>query len=196
MKLFRITLPQPEEKRLRKFLDDNFVSPGFAGQAALSPEAADALHLFEHGMQDGDYIIVADEEWAYLGDLGDYFFDEVSDEAGEGLGHRRGVTWLKNAARTALNPALRHFLDDMAPVAEYPGPLPAARIDLWFTEAGKPAANQVPGTTGVAVDEETMREALAVLKAALRSEDPERRERAAIAILQYSRYSEKTGEER
>ncbi|SET37763.1 hypothetical protein [Paenibacillus sp. NFR01] len=195
MKLFRITLPQPEEKRLRKFLDDNFVSPGFAGQAALTPEAAEALRLFEHGMQDGDYIIVADQEWAYLGDLGDYFFDEVSDGAGEGLGHRRGVTWLKSAARTALNPALRHFLDDMAPVAEYPGPLPAGRMDLWFTEAGTPAENQGPGTTGVMVDEETVREALAVLKAALRSENPERRERAAIAILQYCRYPKKNREE-
>jgi hypothetical protein len=62
--------------------------------------------------------------------------------------------------------------------------MPSARVDLWIT--GSSDSKQAVSNR-MHVDEETLSMALDILKEALVSENAERRERAAIAILQYAK---------
>lgn len=77
------------------------------------------------------------------------------------------------------------LLADTLPVSQYIGTLPPERLDLWLEDAGLTGSEQAKHT--VKVDDEIIAEALSVLTAALHSEDAERRERAAAAILYYAK---------
>ncbi|OKP95581.1 hypothetical protein [Paenibacillus sp. P46E] len=206
MKLFQVKTEPLGVERVQEFLEDNYVCIGYTGVGDLenagkeemrkrlvltgTPEGAeldaalDHLQIFVHDMQDGDYVLITDEEWAYLGDLGDYFYADTYDSAEDGRCHRRGVTWLKSVPLAMLHHTLREWLTEAAVVSQYTGILPGARLDLWITEST--TEGLVSGKIGY-VEDELVAEALTVLKAALQSEDAERRERAAIAILQYAK---------
>lgn len=201
MKLFQMKTEPLGVQRLQEFLQDNYVCIGYTGigdlenidkesmrrrllqsgaDEGLELEASlESLELFVHIMQDGDYVLITDEQWAYLGDLGDYFYDEASDNTGDGRCHRRGVTWLMSVPIAELNHTVREWMAEEGLVSQYPGPLPGVNPDLWIAGSSEAKAGKV--------DAETLAEALAVLKSALYSEDAERRERAAIAILQYAK---------
>ncbi|OKP84790.1 hypothetical protein A3844_18580 [Paenibacillus helianthi] len=207
MKLFQVKTEPLGVERVQEFLEDNYVCIGYTGvgdleyagkeemrkrlilagtgEGAELDAALDHLQIFVHDMQDGDYVLIADEEWAYLGDLGDYFYAGTFDSAEDGRCHRRGVTWLKSVPLAMLHHTLREWLTEAEVISQYTGTLPGARLDLWITEST--TESLVSAKTAGKVDDEMVAEALAVLKAALQSEDAERRERAAIAILQYAK---------
>ncbi|OMF97533.1 hypothetical protein [Paenibacillus sp. FSL R7-0273] len=207
MKLFQIKASPLGVERIAEFLENNYICIGYPGTGDLegaSPEemlarllksgayqgkeleaAVVNLNLFVHEMQDGDYVLVADGQWVHLGDLGDYFYDETYDKAGDGRCHRRGVTWLKSIPQSALNPEVAELLADESSVSRYRGTLPAARIELWLEGTG-PADSAADGNRS-RVDEITVAKAIAVLKEALNSDDADRRERAAVAILHYAK---------
>lgn len=204
MNLFKIESKLLGIERITAFLQDNYVSIGYPGIWDLEnismeeirdrllrtyqyselelTEHMQAVQLFVHTMQDGDYVLVCDGDWVHLGDLGDYFYNELFDAPDIGTCHRRGVTWLKSLPKIDLNAGVIEFLSDSGVVKQYKGPMPSARVDLWIT--GSSDSEQALNNR-VHVDEETLSMALSVLKEALVSEDAERRERAAIAILQY-----------
>lgn len=206
MKLFGLKTERTRSGLIKSFLEDNYVCAGYPGTGDLEgssredirnrlaaagayqgqelEEALEALNTFVHVMQDGDYVLIADEEWVYLGDLGDYFYDSGDDSVEDGTAHRRGVTWLKSLPRTGLNPAVEQLLAADSMVVQYSGVLPAARVDLWLADS---ADGREAEHSQVHVDEATIAEALNVLKAALRSTDTDRQERAAVAILQYAK---------
>ncbi|WP_151734845.1 hypothetical protein [Paenibacillus tengchongensis] len=193
------------EEAAGEFLEENYVSPGIPGPGDLQQmplenirrmleaegrysteemeEVLEILHTFVHLMQDGDYILIADKEWVYLGDLGDYFYAEHLKDDGGLRCHRRGVTWLRSLPRAGVNPQIAALLQSEGRIVRYEGQLPAAKAELWLA-AGKaePEGQQAPK-----VDAGTIAAALEVLKEALHSGDPERRERAAAAILHYAK---------
>lgn len=207
MKLFGVKTEKTRSGLIQSFLEDNYVSPGYPGIGDLEnrgreeiiiklataggylgqelEEALDSLHIFVNVMQDGDYVLVADEEWVYLGDLGDYFYIGLHDSPEDGTAHRRGVTWLKSLPRPEVNPALEALLSAETSVTQYTGILPTAKVELWLSEQA--AGGEETAGSQVKVDEATIAEALAVLKAALQSPEADRRERAAAAILQYAK---------
>ncbi|WP_238649672.1 hypothetical protein [Paenibacillus piscarius] len=205
MRLYGVNLEQLGSGLLKSFLEDNYICAGYPGLGDLEKagrveigdklqaagyqgreleEARASLDTFVNAMQDGDYVLIADEEWGYLGDLGDYFYDDRHDGIEDGTAHRRGVTWLKSLPLAAVKPSVKALLTANRRITAYPGVLPAARIELWL---GEDAADGAEGAGPSLVDEATIAEALAVLKAALHSGDAERQERAAVAILQYAK---------
>lgn len=206
MNLFRMGAKPLGIERITAFLQDNYVSIGYPGLGDLEnisteelrdrligtyhysePELTQHLqtiNLFVNTMQDGDYILVPDGDWVHLGDLGDYFYNELFDSIDNGTCHRRGVTWLKSLPMTDLNAGVKEFLSDSGAAEQYKGSMPSARVDLWITNSSD---SEQEMNHQVNVDEETLSMALGVLKEALVSEDAERRERAAIAILQYAK---------
>ncbi|MNB73423.1 hypothetical protein D3C75_200320 [compost metagenome] len=207
MKLFRITTLPMGVERIGEFLENNYICIGYPGTGDLEhagpeemlarllksgaykgPELEEAvvnLNLFVHEMQDGDYVLIADGQWVHLGDLGDYFYDETGDTPEDGRCHRRGVTWLRSIPQSALNPEAAELLADESLISRYRGTLPAARLELWIE--GKGLADSVADGKRNLVDEITVAKAVSVLKEALHSDDADRRERAAIAILQYAK---------
>jgi len=204
MKLYGMRLNPAFEGRFERFLEDNYVSIGCPGIGDLEgadrdeierrligldgdagPElrkAAEEIHLFASGVRDGDYLLFADGDTVVLGDVGDYFYVESADVPEDGACHRRGVTWLHRIARSELNGLVQDMLDASGIVQSFPYPFQLAQLDRWLSPQGvQPAADRPK------VDDETIAEALEVLKTALRSDDPDRRERAAAAILHYAK---------
>jgi hypothetical protein len=206
MNLFKIGSKPLGIERISAFLEDNYVSIGYPGIGDLEnisieelrdrllrtyqyselelTEHLQAIQLFRHKMQDGDYVLVCDGDWVHLGDLGDYFYNELFDTQDIGTCHRRGVTWLKSLPITDLNAGIKEFLSDSGVVKQYKGPMPSARVDLWITGSSD---SERAVNNRVHVDEEILSMAIGILKEALVSADAERRERAAIAILQYAK---------
>ncbi|MCL6605473.1 MAG: hypothetical protein K6T94_21625 [Paenibacillus sp.] len=191
-------------EQISKFLEDNFVSIGLQGIGDLENveesqvrerlEAAcgskdqelrkqlEMVSLFVHTMQDGDYVLVVEQDFVHLGDLGDYFYDELSDTAATGLCHRRGVTWLTRIPLVEMNSEVQELLAQTEMISQFKYPLARAQLNQWSSNL---LGSERVTAKSVQLDEETIAQAIEILKKALHSDDEERRERAAIAILQY-----------
>ncbi|MFC5468266.1 hypothetical protein ACFPPD_06000 [Cohnella suwonensis] len=201
MRLYRMKANPEGASRLPEFLEGNYVCFGRPGIGELDRISKAELinklaaehrltgqelerqtveySVFAHSMQDGDYLIVDDGERMHLGDMGDYYYVDRFDNAEDRSGHRRGVTWLRSLRREDMHPDLLAFLDREGEIGMFERAVTPDEMEMLLT---KPAA-----FASEWIDEETIREALGILKAAMRSEDAERRERAAIAILQAAR---------
>lgn len=207
MNLYRLRVDGEDgDVRMKVYLEDHFISIGwsrlgdlecvaeheaverlrqhYALEGSSLSAAVDMIRLFTTGMQDGDYVLVVHDNGIMLGDLGDYYYidDPLSIESK--LCHRRGVTWLKRMGMDELPPSLQAFVREDGEVGKFCRPISAAEAEQWRVAESASAGE---GTGKMPrVDEELVMEALAILKEAMRSSEPERRDRAAIAILQYA----------
>jgi len=204
MNLYQMKSNPYGTEQIHKFLEDNFVSIGFQGIGDLTGTdeqemkerlrkayelhgqelegQAEAVKRFVLSMQDGDYVMVPDQDLVHLGDLGDYFYDEVSDTKDNSLCHRRGVTWLTRIPRAELNKELQELLDQPEIISQFKQAIEMAELYKWSTNLlENPGSARKP----MPIKDEVISEALDILTKALYCEDEERRERAAIAILQY-----------
>ncbi|MDQ8735015.1 hypothetical protein [Paenibacillus sp. LHD-38] len=204
-----VFLLNPDHHGLRHipmFLKDNYVGfswPGIAdledvSQADWHNKAVQAykdegqvllerlaeIGCFVYGMQDGDYLFATDGEYVHLGDLGDYYYVESSETDEDSLSHRRGVTWLKSMLKADVQPELKSFLNRQVKIAKLEQSVTQEQMEYWMTNAVKQEQGAVQS---VLVDEETIARALDILNEAMSSGDTERRERAAIAILQFAK---------
>ncbi|SDX57034.1 hypothetical protein [Paenibacillus sp. CF384] len=201
MQLFRMRVESEGKNGLAEFVENHYIScgrPGIGDMSGLTEaELAAALvegagldgselvseveahYAFAQVMQDGDYIIVGDSDRMYLGDLGDYYYLDDFDNEADQSGHRRGVTWLRSLHGEELQPELLAFLEQEGKLGMFGRAVSKEQLERLL-------AGQAPAGTRL-VDEVTVQEALDILKAAMRSEDVERRERAAVAILQFAR---------
>lgn len=208
MNLFQMKLGFYGVGRMKEFLKDNFVSMGWPGLGNLEDISKDELEQrlaearlynyegqewserltevssFVHEMQDGDYILIADEDWVHLGDLGDYYYIDQFDSTEDGTCHRRGVTWLKSLPREELHTELQRFLDEQEMITKFKRAVTLQEVERWMSNSIE--AIEEPCHLKL-VEEKTIEEALNILKIAMQSEEVERRERAAIAILQYAK---------
>jgi len=212
MNLYQLSSKPHGKEQMAEFLKDHFVAIGWPGlgdlegiieqelasriaevygyEAEKLAELTAMIYLFVHRIEDGDWVVVAHQDTVYLGDIGDYYYDEGMDDADSGLCHKRGVTWLARMPWMELNEAVRAWLSTGAAIARFDEPLEVAELEQWARppqreEVGAGRQNDVQRKTQV--DQDTIEEALAILKRALHSSDPERQERAAIAILQFAK---------
>ncbi|SFF26440.1 hypothetical protein SAMN04487969_12144 [Paenibacillus algorifonticola] len=191
--------------RSKAFLNDNFVSlygPGLGNLAPFSEEECKArlmevyglegvalagsiaeLRLFVEVMADGDYVLLVDGDKVHFGDLGDYYYVLDADNREDGSCHRRGVTWLKSLPHAMVGPELKSFLAEGQFPAMYEHPVTDWQMKLWLSGATESSGQS---EQPFAIDHTTIREAVDILRLAMQSDDVERRERAAAAILQYA----------
>ncbi|MEK3914606.1 hypothetical protein [Paenibacillus sp. FSL H7-0331] len=215
MKLFQMKSNPHGMDRMALFLKDHFVCIGWPGIGDLDnistselerrlvlaydmtdtdiTDPLDEINCFVHMMQDGDYVLVAHEQEVYLGDIGDYYYVEQHDNNDEGMCHRRGVTWLHRIPRSELNKEVQSLLNHREAITPYELAMETAGLDRWLPNHLRVAAHTgaepnilVQSVPKVIIDNDTLEQAMSVLKEALNSDDPVRRERAAIAILQYA----------
>ncbi|WP_172253848.1 hypothetical protein [Saccharibacillus deserti] len=172
-----------------------------------------SVEAFVRDMNDGDYVLLPCGGRTWLGDLGDYYYRDDYDSKEEATCHRRGVTWLGVLPTAALSPALREFLRaaesgqvEDGTVARFALPAEQAGLEAFAAQAPggmlpgfKPEALPAPeresevqqaeacGSAAALVGEETLKEAVAVLREALHGGDPLLRVRAAEALLRYAK---------
>ncbi|MFX3635888.1 MAG: hypothetical protein ACE3L7_28340 [Candidatus Pristimantibacillus sp.] len=195
-----------ENNRIVEFLKDNFVCIGWSGTGDLENVSGDELrerlasvypfedqeladqldeiHTFVNGMQDGDYLLAVNGDHIYLGDLGDYYYIDTFDNAEDGSCHRRGVTWLKTLLRADLNAEIQQIIDNQRLIVKLDRSFSIQELEAWLCN---PLVTEPDRLNRLFVDADTIEKALDILRIALDSDDAERRERAAIAILQYAR---------
>ncbi|MGO4546806.1 hypothetical protein AB4Z29_18575 [Paenibacillus sp. 2TAB23] len=188
------------------FLRDHYVGfewPGIGDLEQLSKEAGQEkvvqacdqkgavlldrlleIGSFVYDMQDGDYLFLADGDHVHMGDLGDYYYVDRPSEEEAGLCHRRGVTWLKSLLRSELHPELKSFVDRKVTISMLERKVTPEQIEHWLD---KPFGQAADTERSCAVDQETITLALDILRKAMRSGDADRRERAAIAVLQFAK---------
>jgi predicted Mrr-cat superfamily restriction endonuclease len=211
MRLFQMKAEVNGRNRMDDFLEHNYVCAGPAGigdlehceeaelenrlanvarderqRAAISAE----MLLFVRVMQDGDYVIMKDNDNVYLGDIGDYYYVDAFDSEEEGSCHRRGVTWLMTVPEEGIGSEMRALLNEEANLSAFGRTISQAelRSELGERNATSVAEANPEHPHGLPLPDAGMiTEALAILHAAMQSEDPERRERAAIAVLEYAK---------
>ncbi|WJH29536.1 hypothetical protein N6H13_01720 [Paenibacillus sp. CC-CFT742] len=206
MNLFHIQSTLHGTDRTAAFLKDNFIGIDWPatgdleqlsaeewkeqiGQHYTIPESElsgvlDTLQTFVKIMQDGDHLIVHDDEWVYVGDVGDYFYDDSVSIEEDSICHRRGVTWLGRIPLTEINNKVRALISNASIISTFEYPLSQAQLEPWISRTSE---TETAVQHSVGVDDGTVQEALDVLRKALQSEDEELRIRAATAILQYAK---------
>jgi len=212
MNLYQLSSKPHGKEQIAEFLKDHFVAIGWPGLGDLEGiseqelgsriaevygykgeklvELTEQIYLYVHRIEDGDWVVVAHQDTVYLGDIGDYFYDETMDHTDSGLCHKRGVTWLARIPWMKLNEAVQAWLSRGAAIARFDHPLEVAELEQWVRPPQqKEAAVNSQGDVQrkAEVNQETIEEALAILKRALRSSDTDRQERAAVAILQFAK---------
>lgn len=80
-------------------------------------EGAQTIKLFADVMNDGDYVVMKDEDWMYVGDLGDYYYDDSIGTSDDFICHRRGVTWLGRVPLEDINEHMQNLLQEPNGVA-------------------------------------------------------------------------------
>ncbi|MFX3649794.1 MAG: hypothetical protein ACE3K2_10240 [Paenibacillus sp.] len=206
MNLYHIQSNVQGVNRLASFLEDNYIGIAWSGTGDLEQTPPElwkeqliqhyrldetelanilaTLHTFANLMQDGDYVLISDDEWTYVGDIGDYYYDDSAGTEEDLICHRRGVTWLGRIPLAELNDKVQALQNDSSILAKFEYSISQAQLDRGLAIS---VASEAANSPSTGVDEATIQTALHVLREALHSEEEELRIRAAAAILQYAK---------
>lgn len=207
MQLFQMKDDSNGTRLMEIYLEENYVSFGWKEFKSLSNiseaefrskallllndidgmkeewiQQIEEIHTFVYRIQDGDYIIMESDGFVHIGDLGDYFYVDGISNKEVNTAHRRGVTWLKSVPIELISEELQTFVSQQSNISILDRLVSPELLESWLDDKkdnGYAKANLV--------DEQTIEQALTILKNAMHSDDFERRERAAIAILQYAK---------
>lgn len=199
MRIFEMrTLPHGIE-RFQQFRDERFVCIGWPGIGDLSDVSKDELrkriasayksaghklgyalgqvNAFVNVMQSGDIIIVENKGWAYFATVGEYAYEERYDNDNDGMCHRRHVDWLAKLPQSELNPSIQSLLRNRNTIAEYPHSIEES--GLGHILSGVPLAL----STDKPRLDDLIEIALRILEEELKSDNPDRRLRAATELI-------------
>ncbi|GGH52516.1 hypothetical protein GCM10008014_19300 [Paenibacillus silvae] len=221
MNLFYIQSTVDGVNKVKSYLEDNYIGIpwsvlGDLEQASMESiaeqleqrynlaggelsDAVETVHTFVNLIEDGDYVVMKDEEWMYIGDVGDYYYDDSIGTSDDLICHRRGVTWLGRVPLEEINEHMQILLSEPKFIAQLMLPVTQAQLDqaLRGTEGAAGTAltettelspvNTVTGNISARVEQSTINTALEILERALHSENEQIRVHAAAAILQYAK---------
>ncbi|WP_111268878.1 hypothetical protein [Paenibacillus silvae] len=221
MNLFYIQSTADGVNKVKSYLEDNYIGIpwsvlGDLEQASMESiveqleqrynlaggelnDAVETVHTFVNLIEDGDYVVMKDEEWMYIGDVGDYYYDDSIGTSDDLICHRRGVTWLGRVPLEEINEHMQSLLSEPKFIAQFMLPVTQAQLDqaLRGTEGAAGTAltettelspvNTVTGNISARVEQTTINNALEILERALQSENEQIRVHAAAAILQYAK---------
>lgn len=199
MRIFRMrTIPHGIE-RFQMFMDESFVCIGWPGLGNLENTTKDELrnliatafkatghkaghtlgqvNAFVNTMQKGDIVIIANKGYAYFATVGDYEYEPKFDNDTDGMCHRRRVKWLGKLPQNELNASMQSLLRNRNTIAEYPNTFEESGLENLLR--GLPLINNQDGTKLDSLFEA----ALNILEEELKSEDPDRRLKAATELI-------------
>ncbi|OXS26593.1 MAG: hypothetical protein BI182_02480 [Acetobacterium sp. MES1] len=202
MEVFQLkTKPHNKTKdRVNEFIQDGFVCIGWPGIDNLQNVGKDEIrtrlqqkypnltghklgnalgqvNTFVNTIQKGDIVLISEKEYAHVGIADDYYYESAFDNDDDGMCHRRKIQWVNKIKLSDLPADIQKLMANRNTICKYPKSLETAELDL------------LTNNTTAIVDEnsqkfeELFKEALIVLEQELKSEDPDRRLKAAGELI-------------
>lgn len=135
------------------------------------------VNAFVNVMKKGDMILIKDKETVHVGIVGDYHYEKQYDNKVDGLCHRRSVEWEESVDLKDLQKDIQGFVKNRHTISQYSG---VRQIDSY--EGILSVQNFVEKEERERLDS-LFSDALDILEDELKSEDPERRLRAASELI-------------
>ncbi|MGG3805351.1 hypothetical protein [Metabacillus fastidiosus] len=200
MNIFQLKSKPHGTERLPEFLEENFIAIGWPRIGDLSNVDADEIekrlaqtykaytgqtmayhkgmiNAFVNTMQPQDVVMITEGDYVHIGQVGEYYYEELYDNDTDGMCHRRPVEWLATVERNHLNEKVREHLKNRATITKFKYPFTLAEIEPYLL--GKSDSSHTISPKG-----EIFEKAWDVLVKALNSEDEQIRVLAASAIWQ------------
>jgi predicted Mrr-cat superfamily restriction endonuclease len=133
------------------------------------------VSAFVHTMQANDIVLVMENEWVHIGQVGPYRYDPVYDNKIDGMCHQRSIKWLTLVQKEELNQEVQELLRNRGAVTRFKHPVSVANLDRFISKESKEIQEHNIHKLKL--------QAIQILTEAMQSVDHERRERAAAAIL-------------
>lgn len=184
--LGNLTNVSKEELKLRLSPDDT-TYPNYTYLGQVLANQLGTISAFVHTMKKGDIVMVTENDWVHVAKVEEYEYDPHFDTDAEGMCHKREVKWLAMVHKNSLNETIQELLRNRGAVTRYKHPFSQSELEAIINNAANEEnldgfnASSAPFTSD---DIPTLQnKALQILAEALYSNDFERRERAAIAIM-------------
>lgn len=199
MNIFQIKTKPHGNERTREFIDGNFICIGWPGignlehtnTAEIKKRLGNIYNIsghtlgnnlgqvnaFVNTMKKGDVVFITDKDWAHIGIVGDYEYQEQYDNDVDGMCHRRSVEWVNRMLISDLDSSLQRLVNLRNTICQYPGTLESSRVEEYLskkTSVSKENSSKL---------DDLYREALGILEGELKSSDPDRRLKAATELL-------------
>ncbi|MDD2211698.1 MAG: hypothetical protein PHV56_01780 [Clostridia bacterium] len=199
MNIFQMKTKPHSVERFRQFIDEKFVCIGWPGIGNLENASKDDIrnrieksygytghklgnalghvNAFVNTMKSGDAVFITENEWAYIGTVGDYEYVGIYDNDKDGMCHRRKVEWMNRIKISDLASDIQRLINNRNIISKYPESIEELGIEKYLSK-------QPPLSKENSIKLDILfRDALTVLEEELKSEDPERRVKAASEIL-------------
>lgn len=198
MNVFQMKAKPHGHEKLEEFLSEGFVCIGWPGIGDLSQVGKDEIrnrlqnkyqytghtlgynlgqvNAFVNTMKKDDIVLVKDDETVHIGTVGDYQYEKQFDNDVDGLCHRRNVEWKESVAFSQLNKDVQRFVNNRHTISQYPVEFESGNLEDLYSK------NAITRDEKERLDS-LFSEALDILEDELKSEDPERRLKAASELI-------------
>lgn len=199
MNIFQMKTKPHGIERGRQFIDEKFVCIGWPGIGSLEQVSKDKIrdkleetygykghklgnalgqvNTFVNTMKTGDVVIIAEKDWAYIGIVEDYTYEQQYDNDQDGACHRRRVEWINKVIITNLESSIQRLISNRNTICQYPELIEESVLEKILGK--QPSVNK----EDTAKLDSLFRKALTILEEELKSADPERRLKAATELI-------------
>jgi hypothetical protein len=155
----------------------DYISKVYGWESSQLGNHLGIVNTFVNIMQPQDLVLINDNDWVHIGELGEY--DYNPQHQAEGTCHRRKVRWITRIEKFKLNEHVKELLRNRSIVTKFKHPTDIAELDKIIKSTDQ-TINKV-----VKNDEKTAEKAISVLKKALDSENEDIRVKAAMSLLDF-----------
>lgn len=199
MNVFQMKTKPHGIERFREFIEEQFICIGWPGIGNLEQVSKDEIrdrieetygytghklgnslgqvNTFVNTMKNGDVVLIAQKDWAYIGTVGDYIYEQQYDNDQDGMCHRRSVEWTDRVLITNLESSIQRFISNRNTICQYPESIEESGLDKIL---GKQLSFSKENSAKL---DSLFRDALTILEQELKSTDPERRLKAATELI-------------
>lgn len=199
MNIFQMKTKPHGIERIREFIDEKFVCIGWPGIGNLEQMNKDKIrdkleqtygytghrlgnalgqvNTFVNTMKTGDVVLITEKNLVYIGIVGDYTYEQQYDNDKDGACHRRSVEWLNKVLFTNLESSIQRLVSNRNTICQYPELIEESVLEKIL---GKQSSVNKEDSAKL---DSLFRDALTILEQELKSEDPERRLKAATELI-------------
>lgn len=199
MNIFQIKTKPHGIGRFSEFIDEKFICIGWPGIGNLEQLSKDEIrdkleqtygytghklgnalgqvNTFAKTMKTGDVVLIAEKDWAYIGTVGNYTYEQQYDNDQDGMCHRRSVEWTDKVLITNLESSIQRLISNRNTICQYPESIEESGFKKILGK--QPSFNKE--NSGKL--DSLFSEALRILEEELKSTDPDRRLKAAAELI-------------